>query len=502
MLLSELISGIGKARSEYNDTNITDIVSNTERITKGCLFVCIKGLRHDTHGDIDEIVRRGAYAIAVEKMPSGEYDGVVFFEVTDSHRALSELLFRQMGRPSEGMKLIAVTGTNGKTTVSHMLASGLRSSGHSCAVMGTVGCVTPTRELQLINRDTSANLTTPDPEELYRALAEIRRDGAEYLVMETTSHALDRGKLAPLKFDIAIFTNLTPEHLDYHGSMDNYFNAKAGLLHQCATAVINADDAYAERYIAYARAHELGCRIVLCSASGKDADVRAEQTRLLGPSGIEYTLSSAGSRLRIRCPSPGMFNVTNSMQAAIAAGLLGISRGDISRGLASFSGAPGRLERLRLQSDYRASVFIDYAHTPDALQNILLTVRGFLPKEGRVILVFGCGGDRDREKRPIMGRIATTLADFTVITSDNCRGESSEDIIGQIMLGVDKEKPHAVVPDRRAAIELAVREAGSGDLVLLAGKGHEQYEIDAGGRHPFSEKECVATAVRKLLGEA
>ena len=401
------------------------------------------------------------------------------------------------GEPQKKMKMIGVTGTNGKTSICRLIYEILTGSGRKCALIGTMGCLVSGKRIDIKSADPRANMTTPDPEELYKILRVAKEEGAEFAVMEVTSHALALGKVEPIVFDTAVFTNLSEDHLDFHGDMESYFAAKEALFSQSRQAVINYDDRYGRLL-----AERIDIPTRLCSAEGREKDVAAEDIHLLGERGIEYKLTSRDLRLRVRSPLPGGFNVMNTMQAAIVAHSLGASAADIKDTLAHFGGAMGRLERLKLEERCDFSVFIDYAHTPDALENLLRTARGFAKVGQRIVLLFGCGGDRDRQKRPIMGRIATEMADHVIITGDNSRSERTGDIISEIISGIERESaaPFIVIENRKDAIEYAVKNARRGDIILLAGKGHEEYEIDGNGKRPFSERELVKAFVRKYYG--
>lgn len=519
-------SGI-KYRAEGEiDIEITEIVSDSRRVRRGCLFLCIRGIKNDSHRYIDRVCAGGAAALVVEE--GHTFDrvcipaGVTIIYTKDTRSALAALWYARYELAAAGLGLVAVTGTNGKTTVSHMLRSIFGAAMYRCGLIGTLGCETPKRVLDTRDDpdfcpdDANANMTTPDPGQLYRILAAMRDDGAEYVFMEASSHALALSKLSPLHFSAAVITNLTPEHLDFHGNMENYFLAKAEILKMTDIAVLNADDAYAPRFLEYARERELPVagHIILCSAGGSRildsagcVRYTAESIRLFGGEGISYTMVSPGEIRTLRTATPGAFSVMNSLQAAAVAISLGISGSAVADALASASRTPGRLERVRVGGGFPVAVFIDYAHTPDALENLLRTARGLIDARsacrgeppGRLILLFGCGGDRDRQKRPKMGHIASRMADLCVITSDNSRSERPRDIIDEIMVGFDPHCPHMIELDRRAAIERAIAEARAGDILLLAGKGHERYEIDAGGRHEFCEADIVRAAAAEWM---
>ncbi len=474
--------------------NIESISSDSRSADKNSLFVCIRGRKNDGHSYAMQAMARGAVAILAEDDIPDLPGGVTAIYTPDTASALARLWDAWYSHPARSMKLIAVTGTNGKTTTVFMLEAIFRAAMHRCGIIGTVFCRSPRRLLSA-----EQGMTTPDPAVLYRVLSEMRADGAEYVFLEASSHALTQSRLAPLEFECAVFTNLTPEHLDFHGTIENYFLAKASLLEKCKKAFINLDDPYADRYRAYARATGSGARLIGYSASGKrEADYKAENMRLCGTGGIAYTLCAKNKIREIRSPIPGRFTVDNTLAAASVALECGIGGRSVAEALISFGGAPGRLKRVRTPAGYYASVYIDYAHTPDALENILNAARDFTPEGSRVILVFGCGGDRDRKKRPMMGNIASELADLTVITSDNSRSELPEDIIGEILAGFDPKSSHAVIPSRKDAIRYALEEATQGDTVLLCGKGHEKYELSKGIARNFDESAIVAEALSSL----
>ena len=360
-------------------------------------------------------------------------------------------------------------------------------------------------------------MTTPDPEELYRLLGQMVSDAPSpsghppTVVMEVTSHALLLEKTEPLTFAVSVFTNLTSEHMDLHGTMEDYYAAKRRLFAVSREAVINADDRFGRRLLAeplpihhYYICHAGGTGGALsdrmCPAGeGGCTRLYAEQIKLQGEEGVSFKLTSPDARIRLRCPTPGSFTVMNALEAASAALALGANPMAVRDALAEFGGVPGRMEKIPLPpTDIPFSLFIDFAHTPDALENLLATVHGFRRRGQRIVLVFGCGGDRDPSKRKIMAGIASRMTDSLVITSDNSRNEDPRRIIEDILKGVDKESEFAVIPDRREAIRYAVRHARAGDIILLAGKGHETYEIDREGKHPFCERDIVLQAVTEF----
>lgn len=477
------------------DLEISGIASDSRRVSRGDLFVCIRGLHEDGHAYLRDAVRAGAVAVMTEEGYGDVPADVAHIVVPSTRSALSKLYHAWYGNPGDRLRLIAVTGTNGKTSVSFMLRAIWEASMERCGLIGTVHCDSDGRLLRSRMSDSLANMTTPDPEDLYRLLAEMEADGVRTVIMEATSHALALGKLDALHFDAAVFTNLTPEHLDFHGSMEAYFEAKAKLFDMCDLAILNGDDMWAEKLRV-----RLQCPVRICSTRRENADYVAENICDEGVAGISYRLCAKDARMRIECPIPGAFTVMNSLQAATLALERGKAPACIHDALASLNGVQGRMERVRMPLGAECSVFIDYAHTPDALENLLCTARGFCRSGQRLVVLFGCGGDRDRSKRSVMGALAARLADLAIITSDNSRSEHPEDIIAEIVSGAKQEKRdnYIVIPDRREAIEYALCHAQAGDVILLAGKGHETYEIDRTGRHPFDERAIVEEVVQRL----
>ena len=474
---------------------ISAIETDSRRVKVGAMFVCIRGLHVDGHAYIAEAVRAGASCILVQRDCEWEAPkGVLILQSENTRCAAARLYHAWYGFPAQRLKIIGVTGTNGKTSVTCLLRAILEAALCRCGLIGTVGCESAGRRLQVASAtDPLANMTTPDPAELYRVLAEMVEDRVEYVLMEVTSHALALDKLDPIEFEAAIFTNLTPEHLDFHGTMEAYAEAKARLFSKSRLAIFNGDSPYA----AYMKAHTTG-PCITCAIDG-DADYVAEN-RSQSESGVSYDLSSRDSRIRISCPIAGDFSVMNSMQAAVCALQLGLGASVIKAGISSVMGVRGRMERVKLGLGAEFRVLIDYAHTPDALENLLRTARQMLNKGERLVLLFGCGGDRDRTKRPVMGKIASAYADAIILTSDNSRSEEPEAILSEILTGIDPKSVYTVIPDRKEAIDFAIQQAKKGDLILLAGKGHEEYEITKEGRRPFCERELVRKAFRLRQG--
>lgn len=501
MLLTELLVNLKNKEHVTahlsGDVLITGICPDASRVKPGNLYIAIEGLHADGHSFIDEAKKRGALAFAVSQ--SAVDDGRVDIDglgasilIAEDTRELSAYLFAAWYKnPQDEMSFVGVTGTNGKTSVTTLIKEILTREDIPSGLIGTAGCFSQEKKIDVRSANENANMTTPDPEQLYRILRIMADDGVSVVLMETTSHALALKKIEPIGFEIAVFTNLTEDHLDFHKNMDGYFAAKARLFEKCRIAVINYDDRYGRIL-----ADKIDLPHVFCSAEGRETDCAAEDIHIRG-GGIEYKLTSRDLRLRVRSPLCGGFNVMNTMQAAVTAHLLGATATTIKETLSHFSGITGRLEKLKLSGKADFSVYIDYAHTPDALENLLRTAKTF--SGGRIVLLFGCGGDRDRGKRPIMGKIAVDMADFVIITGDNSRDERTIDIIKNILSGIvgHEGAPFTVIENRRDAIEYAIKNARRGDVILLAGKGHEEYEIDENGRHPFSERLLVKEFTEK-----
>lgn len=481
------------------DIEITEIVTSSLKAVYGSLFVCLEGKSNDGHRHIREALIKGAIAVVMQKGTKVDIPpfckNIIFIYCDNTRRAAAELYNTWYGNPKEKLKLIAVTGTNGKTSVTFMLKAIFEAALYKCGIIGTVECTSGEHRLSANPDSHLANMTTPDPRELYRTLAFMAADKVDYVFIEASSHALKLSKLDALTFDTAIFTNLTPEHLDFHTDMEDYKESKARLFAMSELALINVDDPNADHMIQSSNG-----RVFTYSAEGNEAYFKTEENSvdIASGKGIGYTLLSPKTIMKIKSPLSGKFNVDNTLCAAACALLHGISPSVIQEALEGLSGISGRMERVKLPIGADFSAFIDYAHTPDAMANLLDSVRASMGEGKRIVLLFGCGGDRDKSKRSVMGRIASEKADLTIVTSDNSRSEDPNDIIKEIMMGFDKSREYKIIPDRREAIEYAVLNARKGDIILLAGKGHEKYEINQNGKHPFDEREIVAKALKKI----
>ena len=482
MRLGEVLYEIGvDCPKKYENIEFTEIVTDSRRVTDGCMFVCLRGHNRDGHDYVTDAVNNGAVVIVAEQVRDWCVGGAAIINVDNTGKCAALLYNLQCGKPTDRLKIIGVTGTNGKTSTCMALDAILREAGYRTGVIGTLGCFVDGKVYS-----EAAGLTTPEHSELYRTLRRMADMGITHVVMEVSSHALAYGRTDAIEFEYGVFTNLTRDHLDFHGDMERYFHEKRKLFGQSRRTVANADDSYGKRLC-----ERYGDTVRISRTEG---DSIARNVRV-GREGCKYTLEYRQNKYDIQVGARGDFSVTNTQLAATVALDMGIDADAVTRALVRFLGAQGRMERID-GGPCPFEVYVDYAHTPDALENALRTVREFMGDRGKLILVFGCGGDRDRGKRKQMAGVASRFADFITVTSDNPRGEHPEQIIRDILRGIDKEKQYAVIASRREAIEYAVEIAAAGDIVLLAGKGHEKYEIDAHGSHPFDEGEIVRGAIK------
>ncbi len=460
------------------DIEIKGVTSRLDEVKNGYIFVCIKGIRNDGHSFSVSAKQKGAVLLVVENIT----DSVImselpYIKVENTRAVLARMCAKTYGNPERALKLVGVTGTNGKTSTCRLLSEIYSCAGQKVKTIGTL----------------DGNLTTPDPEDFFRILKNAFDSGFERVVMEASSHSLFLDKLDGVKFDYGIFTNLTPEHLDFHKNMNDYALAKAKLFKNASCGLYNSDDSFFEKVSSLS-----GGRIYTYSTIDSNAQFYIKDYVQKGTDGFEYTLVTPKEDIRIKSYLNGIFNVYNTLAASAAAFTDGIDSDVIKNGIISVKNVSGRLEKVDL-GDVPFSLFIDYAHSPDALEKVLCCIRDFKREEQRITVLFGCGGDRDKSKRRVMGQIASRLADFVIVTSDNSRSENAADIIEEIMKGIDKERPYVVIENRRKAIEYAIMNATENDIVLLAGKGHENYEIDSLGKRYFNEKEIAAEAVCKRL---
>ena len=480
MKLKELLQGINVL--EYTadlDVDIENVVYDARKaIPAGSLFVAVSGFTFDGNQYIPAALAQGAAAIVTAKKPEGD---VPYVLVESDRLALALIGTNFFGRPAESMKMVGVTGTNGKTSVTLLLKQVLEKT--LGAKVGLIG----TTENYIGHEVVPTERTTPESFELQALYARMREAGCQYCVMEVSSHAIALERVGGIHFDVAAFTNLTEDHLNFHKTMENYCDTKAELFRRCNKAVANCDDEWFERITANA-----ACDI-LTTSTKKEAGLRAEALELRAD-GIAFTAVYGEQQARVTLPIPGKFTVYNALTVLGVALQLGIGLQDAAAALATAQGVKGRVEVVPTPGK-PYTVLIDYAHTPDGLENVLSSVRGFC--KGRLIAVFGCGGDRDPMKRPIMGRIGVELADHAIITSDNPRTEEPMAIIRNIVAGVE-EGSYEVIEDRRKAIRYAMDIAGKDDIIVLAGKGHETYQEINGIKYHLDEREEVAAHLTEM----
>lgn len=476
MRLSDLFREVEFDGSIKNDTDISFVTDDSRLVSPGTLFVCIRHRSFDGHTAAADALASGAAAVVTQERLGIENE----LNVKDSRAAYARLCAALCDHPERKLRMTGVTGTNGKTTVTALVRNILADSGTKTLLTGTVCNRLGEEELQ-------SSLTTPKPPELYSLLSRAVSQGCKACVMEASSQALAQGRLEGIDFDAAVFTNITRDHLDYHKTFENYLSAKKKLFEHSAVSIVNLDDPRADEIIASASG-----KVVTFSTVLDCADYTAKNISLLSDS-VRFELVSKGHIEHMEFSSPGLFSVSNAMAAAVCAINLGVDPKAAARSLAKSKSVCGRLERVECGTPY--SVIIDYAHTPDGFEQVL---RALCPScRGKLIVLFGCGGDRDRAKRPLMGAAACKYADTVIVTSDNPRSEEPMKIIGDILKGTDKKSRSLFVePDRRKAIALALSAAKTGDTVLLAGKGHEKYQLIGGEKLPLDERETV----KEILG--
>ena len=469
MRLFSLLRELGVAPA-MQDAEITNITDDLDRVGQGSLFVCIRGGRTDGNTLIPQARARGAAAIVTE-LPGDAPDTVT---AENARLAYSRLCAAFYGHPDASLRLIGVTGTNGKTTAAHYLRYLLEGAGHKCAVIGTLGADVGAGPVY-------TGYTTPEPDTFFAALRQAADAGNEYCVCEVSSQALAQYRADGARFRLGIVTNVGRDHLDYHRTTENLVEAKCRLCTLSDRMLLNADDAYCDRFLAAAGKKQsflYSCRAVLSDFSAKNIRLK--------PGGAEYILFNGRELARVTQNAPGLFSVYNALCASAAAMLEDVPLQTAAPLLAELPQIPGRMQRIEKNG---VIFYVDFAHTPDALCAVLTALRE--RGEGKLIAVFGCGGDRDRAKRPFMGETAARLADAVVITSDNPRSEDPLAIIGEIRAGIRKKANVFCEPDRAAAIRLAYGKASPGDTVLVAGKGHETVQIAGGGETPFSDAEII-----------
>lgn len=483
MRLSELLDKKLVTKISGNaEIEIEKICYDSRKAEKKCVFVCIVGFETDGHKYIKSAIEKGAKAIVVQN--GSEFvdvpDSITVVYSDDTRKMLASMSANFFDHPEKKLKIIGVTGTNGKTTVTTLIKSILEFEKKNVGLIGT--------NANYINgKILETERTTPESYDLYELLDEMVSEGVEYVIMEVSSHSIELDRVYGIEFLVGAFTNLTQDHLDFHKTMENYKNAKKKLLFVSKNAVINTDDAAGAEYT-----ESVSCPVASFSIEN-DATYTAKNIKI-SARGVIFDMENDGKNHKVRLGIPGKFSVYNALCALACVVASGISVERAIEALTFAKGVMGRCETVYTNTDY--TVIIDYAHTPDGLENIISTVKEFC--EARVITLFGCGGDRDRTKRPIMGRIAGTLSDYCIVTSDNPRTEEPAAIIEDIMVGVNQtDCEHIVIENRREAIMYALSFAKRGDCIILAGKGHETYQIIGKTKNHFDEREVIA----EFLGE-
>ncbi len=473
MKLQELLRGVAvKSSTAADDLEIREVRYDSRAVRAGDLFVAIRGFATDGHQYISKALEQGAVAVVCEEAPAGAPAVVV----ENARQALAEIAANRFGHPADSMVMLGVTGTNGKTTTTYLVKHMLEDAGHKVGLIGT--------NQNLIGDEViETERTTPESYELHALFARMRDAGCTHVIMEVSSHSLVLDRVYGIPFAVGAFTNLTQDHLDFHKTMEEYRKAKATLFAISEKGVINLDDDAAQAMLADAK-----CPCLTFSCEKDAADLTAKNI-CLHADGVEFVATTKGELARVKLPIPGHFSVENALAALGIVLQTGMSLADAAHSLATATGVKGRVEVVPTDTDY--TVLIDYAHTPDGVENVLRAVRGFA--KGRVIALFGCGGDRDRTKRPKMGKIAADLADFCVVTSDNPRTEDPKAIIDDILEGMQGTKtPMEVIVDRPEAIHWALAHAKKDDVIVLMGKGHETYQEINHVKHHMDEREIVA----------
>jgi UDP-N-acetylmuramoyl-L-alanyl-D-glutamate--2,6-diaminopimelate ligase len=472
------------------DIDIHRIQYDSRKVERGDCFVALRGVGTDGHKFVEAAMEQGAKVVVLEQdatLPDSYFmhSHVVKVVVPDSRKALALISANYFSLPSRQLTMVGVTGTNGKTTTTHLVKSILEAGGQRVGLIGTI-------EYKIGDEVIPASHTTPESLELNGMLAQMLKSGCQFVSMEVSSHALHQSRVYGIDYDVAVFTNLTQDHLDYHGTMDEYFKAKKILfdsLSEDAVAVTNCDDEWGMKIVSTTKGRTISYGV------SEKADVRATDIRL-SMDGTTFKVRSANKEYSVSSPLVGRFNVYNILSAYSTGIALGYEHEKIALGISNVKNVRGRFECISSPKGWTA--IIDYAHTPDALEKCLRTIHDVLPREnrGRIITVFGAGGDRDRTKRPLMGKIAGNLSDIAIVTSDNPRTEDPQQIINEIVTGIPREAVVSLEVDRRTAIHSALRQARAGDIVLIAGKGHEDYQVIGKEKRHFSDREVVQDFIR------
>lgn len=483
MKLKELINGLQyECISGNMEQEVDNIIYDSRIKTKSGLFIAIEGFKMDGHQFIDAAIENGAKTLLVQKEITCKAEGITIIKVKNTRSAMAVIANNKFDTPSKRFELAGVTGTNGKTSITYLLGQILEDYHKKIGIIGTI-------ENRIGSRVLKAERTTPESLDLQALFQKMVESQVEYVLMEVSSHALALNRVDGCDFKVGIFTNLTQDHLDFHDTMENYAKAKAELFKRCKVGIMNKDSEYVELISEGAT-----CQMITYGID-EVADYSASHI-IITAVGVEYTLTCPQGTYKVTVPIPGKFTVYNTLAVIAAATELGVPMTSIISSLASVKGVPGRVQPFNSPKGY--SVLVDYAHTPDGLENVLATIREFV--EGNIITVFGCGGDRDKTKRPIMGAIAARYSDKVIITSDNPRTETPSQILDEVEVGVkESQVSYVKIEDRKEAILTALSEAKSGDVILIAGKGHENYQILKDRIIHFDDSEIVEAYIQ---GEA
>ncbi|MEF9988993.1 MAG: UDP-N-acetylmuramoyl-L-alanyl-D-glutamate--2,6-diaminopimelate ligase [Christensenellaceae bacterium] len=480
MKLYELFHGMKCVIKGDDNIEISDLKYDSREVKRGDLFFCISGFSEDGHVYAKDAIKKGAAAIVVTEFQEDIAETQIV--VKNDRETMAMCACRFFGFPAKRMKTIGITGTNGKTSTSYMIREIASQAGYKVGLVGTITNMIGDKKLH-------TERTTPESIDLQRLLKQMADEGCDLLIMEVSSHSLMLERVHGMRFDIGVFTNLTQDHLDFHQTWDNYILAKSKLFEQSKISIINIDDDSAANMMAAAMSEVVKYSVMQpINYAAKNINITQEQTH--------FTVETPTRTLNIEVNIPGIFTVYNAMASIVATYCMGIDPFYIEKGLKELNGVPGRFEMLDTRGkDF--SIILDYAHTPDGMKNVLSTIKGFAP--ARIVTIFGCGGNRDTTKRKLMGKIAIDYSDLTIVTSDNPRFEEPSAIIDEIVEGIkDSNAQYICIEKREEAIEYAIRNAQKNDVILLAGKGHEDYQEIKGVKHDFDEKVVVQNILDKL----
>ena len=480
MKLKELLREIPViAMTADPETEIRNVRYDSRAVEPGDLFVAVPGFKADGHRFIPMVREKGAAAVLCSRKPDGVE--IPYILVDDSRRGLALVSAAYFGHPAQKLKMIGVTGTDGKTTSTMLMKQMLEDCLQE--KIGLIGTIAN----WIGDVECPTERTTPESYEIQKLLSRMVEAGCTHCLMEVSSHALALDRVAGMEFEAGVFTNLTQDHLDFHETMENYAQAKSGLFSICRRGAINVDDPWSDYMLTRAK-----CPVVRYSGKGKDAELTAENV-VLSADGVAFTARWKNEAADVKLAIPGAFSVENALTVLAVGLMLDVPLARAAEALGRCTGVKGRVEVIPTPGDY--TMIIDYAHTPDALEKVLQTMR--TASRGRLVVLFGCGGDRDETKRPIMGRIAAENADLAIVTNDNPRTEDPEAIIADIVAGMPEGAPVKVIPDRRKAIAWAMENHEPGDVIVLAGKGHETYQEIHGVKYPMDEREIVAEYIQR-----